>query len=375
LSAIPRASEDWDFKGSGSEEDQRIIAQMKGKKMPQVERIDIAVMVEDQSRWLAFQSGGIDLFWLDGPLAPKALQDGKLRPELAARGVQLSRLVDPEITYYYWNMQDPVLGGFGKERIALRRAIAMAHDIDEEIRMVWNGQAERLDFPIPPGVVGHDPAYRSLLRYDPVLANKLLDRFGYRKGADGWRTQPDGKPLLVRYASRNEASGVLQAEVWRKTYNRLGIRMENDRMIFADILKAEQRCKLQTRNYQWLADYPDGDNFMQLFYGKNLYQNNAGSCLLISSAPVADAAHHGRRRAAGVRAVQLGRRRSGLSFWRARWPTPRRSPTSAASSASTSRTTCSSDLRQADRHLRLRQCLEHGRTGVAHHHHPPRAPR
>ncbi len=266
----------WDFKGNGTPEDERIIAQMKGKQMPRIDRIDIAVMVEDQSRWLAFQSGGIDLFWLDGPLAPKALHNGKLRPELAARGVQLSRQVDPEITYYYWNMQDPALGGFGKERIALRRAIAMAHDIDEEIAMVWNGQAERLEFPIPPGVVGHDPAYRSMLRYDPVLANKLLDRFGYKKGADGWRTQPDGKPLLVRYASRNEASGVLQAEVWRKTYNRLGIRMENERMIFADILKSEQRCKLQTRNYQWMADYPDGDNFMQLFYGKNVYQNNAG---------------------------------------------------------------------------------------------------
>jgi oligopeptide transport system substrate-binding protein len=270
------APETWDFKGNGTPEDQRIIGQMKGKRMPQIDRIDIAVMVEDQSRWLAFQSGGIDLFWLDGPLAPVALLNGKLRPELLAKGVQLSRQVDPEVTYYYWNMLDPVLGGFAKEKIALRRAIAMGHDIDEEIAKVWNGQAERLDYPIPPGVVGHDPHYKSMLGYDPVLANKLLDRYGYKKGADGWRTLPDGKPLLVRYASRNEASGVLQAEVWRKTYNRLGIRMENDRMIFADILKAEQRCKLQTRNYQWMADYPDGDNFMQLFYGKNLYQNNAG---------------------------------------------------------------------------------------------------
>jgi oligopeptide transport system substrate-binding protein len=268
--------ETWDFKGNGTPDDARIIAQMQGKRMPQIARIDIAVMVEDQSRWLSFQSGGIDLFWLDGPLAPMAMLNGKLRPELAARGVQLSRQVDPEITYYYWNMQDPVLGGFAKDKIALRRAIAMGHDIDEEIEKVWNGQAERLDYPIPPGVVGHDPAYKSMLRYDPVLANKLLDRYGYKKGADGWRTQPDGKPLLVRYASRNEASGVLLAEVWKKTYKRLGIRMENERMIFSDILRAEQRCKLQSRNYQWVADYPDGDNFMQLFYGKNVHQNNAG---------------------------------------------------------------------------------------------------
>ncbi|MES2151155.1 MAG: ABC transporter substrate-binding protein [Pseudomonadota bacterium] len=268
----------WDFKAGSDPDDARIVAQMKGKRIPQIGRIEISVMLEDQSRWLSFQSGGTDLFWLDGPLAPKAMLNGKLRPELARRGVQLSRLIDPELTYYYWNMQDPVLGGLSKEKIALRRAIAMAHNIDEEIALVWNGQAERLDYPIPPGVVGHDPAYKSLLQYDPVLANKLLDRYGYKKGKDGWRTQPDGKPLLVRYASRNEASGVLQAEVWRKTYNALGIHMENDRPQFQDILKGEQACTVQTRNFQWEADYPDGDNFMQLFYGKNVHQNNAG-CL------------------------------------------------------------------------------------------------
>ena len=106
--------------------------------------------------------------------------------------------------------------------------------------------------------------------------NKLLDKFGYKKGADGWRTLPDGKPLLIRYASRNEANGVLQAEMWRKTYNSLGIRMENDRMIFSDILKTEKQCKMQTRTAPWLADYPDGDNFMQLFYGPNTHQNNNG---------------------------------------------------------------------------------------------------
>ena len=270
--------ETWNFQGNGTPDDARLIAQMKGKSIPQLDRIEVSVMVEDQSRWLSFQSGAADLFWLDGPLAPKALAGGKLRPELAARGVQLSRQIDPEITYYYWNMADPVVGGFSREKIALRRAIAMAHDVDEEISLVWNGQAQRLDYPIPPGVVGHDPAYRSMLGYDPALANKLLDRYGYKKGKDGWRTLPDGKPLVLRYTSRNEASGVLLAEVWRKTYNRLAIRMENERMIFSDLLAAEKLCKVQSRNYQWVADYPDGDNFMQLFYGPNVYQNNAG-CL------------------------------------------------------------------------------------------------
>lgn len=268
----------WDFKGNGSAQHARIIAQMQGKRMPQVERIEVSVMTEDQTRWLAFQSGAADLFWLDGPLAPKALVKDQLRPELLAKGVQLSREVVPEITYYYWNMQDPVVGGYTKDKIALRRAIAMAHDIDEEMAIVLNGQAQRTDFPIPPGVVGHDPAYRSLIRHDVALANKLLERYGYKKGQDGWRTLPDGKPLVIRYTSRNEASGVLLAELWRKTYNALGIRMDNTRMVLSDLLQAERLCKVQSRNYQWLADYPDGDNFMQLHYGPNVHQNNA-SCL------------------------------------------------------------------------------------------------
>ncbi|WP_371875607.1 ABC transporter substrate-binding protein [Duganella aceris] len=271
-------AEVWNFQPGGDADDERIVRQMKGKKIPQIGRVEISVQLEDQSRWLSFTSGEADLFWLDGPLAPKALLDGKLRPELAARGVQLSRIVDPELSYYYWNMQDPVVGGVGKDKIALRRAIAMAHDVDEEIRLVLNGEAQRLNYPIPPGVVGHDPRYQPLLRYDPVLANKLLDRYGYKKGADGWRTLPDGKPLSVTYTSRNEAAGVLMAELWRKTYNRLGIRMDNQRKIFSDIQKAETLCKVQTRSYQWLADYPDGDNFMQLFYGANVGQNNNG-CL------------------------------------------------------------------------------------------------
>src|SRR5471030_733323 len=145
----------WNFQPGDDPDDQRIVRQMRGKKIPQIGRIEITVQLEDQSRWLSFTSGGADLFWLDGPLAPKALLNGKLRPELAARGIQLSRIVDPDLTYYYWNMLDPVVGGMSKPRIALRRAIAMAHDIDEEIQLVLNGEGQRLDYPIPPGVVGH----------------------------------------------------------------------------------------------------------------------------------------------------------------------------------------------------------------------------
>ena len=266
----------WDFKPGSDPEDQQIVAQMKGKKMPQIGRIDIAVMVEDQSRLLAFQNDEIDLFELTGPLAPQLLSGGKLKPEIAQKGVHLSRIVDPETSYYYWNMQDPVVGGFAKEKIALRRAIAMAHNVDEEIRLNLNGEAVALQYPVPPGVVGHDPQYRSSIQFDPAAANALLDKFGYKKGSDGFRTLPDGKPLAIRYTTLGESSGQRQAEMWRRTYNSIGIRMKGDIRPFPDMLKAEKNCQLQSRTAAWIADYPDGDNFMQLYYGPNTGQNNNG---------------------------------------------------------------------------------------------------
>jgi ABC-type transport system substrate-binding protein len=263
----------WDFK-SGDPADQKLIAEMKGKKMPQVGRIEVSIVEEDQARLLAFQNGELDIMNLEGPLAPNVLDGAKLRPEFAAKGIKLSRFVDPEITYHYWNLQDPAVGGLSKDKIALRRAMAMAYPVEEEIKVIRNGQAVEAQFPIPPGVVGHDPSYRTSVKYDPAGANALLDRFGYKKGPDGWRTQPDGKPLVVVYASRPDTLGRQQDEMWKKSLDAIGVRMEVKKDKFPELLKLERQCKLMMRTASWIADYPDADNFMQLLYSKNIHQNN-----------------------------------------------------------------------------------------------------
>jgi len=247
---------------------------MKGKKMPQVGRVEISIIEEDQARLLAFQSGEMDLMNMEGPLAPNVLDGGKLKPEFAAKGVKLSRFVDPEITYHYWNLRDPVVGGLGKEKIALRRAMAMAYNVNEEIKVVRNGQAIEAQYPIPPGVVGHEPAYKSSVKYDPAGANALLDRFGYKKGGAGFRNMPDGTPFTIRYASRPDSLGRQQDEMWKKAFDSISIRMEVQKDKFPELLKLEKQCKLQMRTAAWIADYPDGDNFMQLLYSKNINQSN-----------------------------------------------------------------------------------------------------
>ncbi len=265
----------WDFT-SDDPADTKLIASMKGKSMPAVGHIEVSIMEEDQSRLLAFRNGELDIMNLEGPLAPDVLDGDKLKPEFKDRGVQLSRIVDPDISYTYWLMEDPVFGGFSKAHIALRRAIAMSYDAQEEIRVVRNGQAIEAPYPIPPGVIGHVDGWKPLNAYDPALANALLDRFGYKKGADGWRTQPDGKPLVMTISSRPDSTGRLQDEMWSKALTGIGIRMEVHKDKFPELLKAEKFCKLLSRVSSWIADYPDGDNFMQLMYGPNSGQSNNG---------------------------------------------------------------------------------------------------
>ena len=54
-------------------------------------------------------------------------------------------------------MDDPVVGGYTPEKIALRRAIAMGYNVSDEIKVIRQKQAIPATQPIAPGLLGHDP--------------------------------------------------------------------------------------------------------------------------------------------------------------------------------------------------------------------------
>ena len=218
--------------------------------------------------WLAFQNKEIDYINLPSDFRDQALDaEGKLLPRFTNEKIKLFTAVDPDLTYKTFNFRDPVVGGFDKEKIALRRAIIMAYDVEAEIRVLRKNLALKDEMPIPAGVVGYEPGYKAVDQYNPELANKLLDHFGYKVGADGWRTMPDGKPLLLRIATRVAAARRQFDELWQKSMERIKVQMQFDVSKFGDNLKAAKACKLMMWGQAWTADYPDGDNFMQLLYG------------------------------------------------------------------------------------------------------------
>ena len=267
----------WDFVIAEPAWDDALVKTMKGKRMPLIGRVEISIIEEEQSRWLAFNQKELDVLNLPGTFRPEVVDaDNRVKPKWTAEGVAVFRAIDPDITFTFLNTRDPLLGGFSKEKIALRRAIIMGYNRDEEIRVIRRNQAVAAEMPIPAGVVGHDPTYRSINRYDPDLANKLLDHFKYLRGKDGYRTLPDGRPLVIRQANGTSAIEREYDELWRKSMDAIGIRMEFQAGKWADLNKAAKACQLMMWGSAWSADYPDGDNFMQLLYGPNVGQSNNG---------------------------------------------------------------------------------------------------
>ncbi len=267
----------WDFAAAEPAWDGPLVAQMKGKKMPQVGRVEISILEEPQAIWLAFLNKELDYINLPADFRDRALDDqANLLPAFAKEGVKLFNSADPDITYTTFNFRDPVVGGFGLDKIALRRAIIMAYDTASEIRVLRKNLVLKDEMPIPAGVVGYEPGYKAVDQYDPDLANLLLDRFGYKVGADGWRAMPDGKPLVVHIATETGTLGRQFDELWQKSLERIKVKVVFDVSKFGDNLKAAKACKLMMWGQAWTADFPDGDNFMQLLYGPNTGQSNNG---------------------------------------------------------------------------------------------------
>lgn len=264
----------WDFEAGKDPATVNIVKEMRGKMIPAIPRIEIKIIPEAQSAWLAFRRGETDLIDLPSKLSPVALRNGHLNAELVKQGIQHQIAVEPEIIGNYLNLQDPMVGGMDPAHIALRRAILMSSDDEAMIRVIRKGQAVRLSYPVPPGVLGYDPKYKSMLPYDPVAANALLDAYGFKRGSDGLRRQPDGSPLVVRYWRTNEGESRDMEELAKRGIDSLHIRFEGHAVPFSELLKAERSCQVMMRQFAWIADYPDGDDFMQLFYGPNIHANN-----------------------------------------------------------------------------------------------------
>jgi ABC-type transport system substrate-binding protein len=257
--------------------DAAIMKALAGRRIPLVDRIEVNVIEEGQPRWLAFLNREIDLIEiLPEEFANVAAPKGRIAPNLAKQGIRLFREAKPDVWFTYFNMEDPVVGGYTPEKIALRRAIALSINTQVEIAIVRNNQGLQAQSIIPPGIAGYDPDFRNPFgEYNPARAKALLDLFGYLdRDGDGYRELPDGRPLVVEYASQPTLAARRMDELIQRSLQEVGIRITLKKEKVPELRKLSKQGKLQMRSDGWQADYPDAENFFQLLYGPNAGQAN-----------------------------------------------------------------------------------------------------
>jgi len=274
LEANPGYREDlFTTAGVEDERDAAIARHLEGKPLPLVGRIEISVIDEHQPRWLAFLSAEHDYIRpVPVEFVDAAMPGGRLAPNLARRAIEVRPDEVAWITYTLFNMNDPVVGGYTPEKVALRRAMCLAYPVHDEIAIIYKNQAVKIDSPIAPGMAGYVAETSPTLAYDPAKAKALLDMYGYvDRDGDGYRERPDGSPLVVDQASVPEQRSRQRNELWRRAMDAIGIRMTFDKVEkLPDLRRQAQLGKVQAFSYGWIADYPDGENFLQLFWSKSI---------------------------------------------------------------------------------------------------------
>jgi ABC-type transport system substrate-binding protein len=256
---------------------QAAVAKLKGKRLPMIDRIEIDIVAENQPRWLAFLNGQHDILWeVPSDFADLAMPNNELAPNLKKRDVQMVRYPRADVTLSYFNMDDPVVGGYTPEKVALRRAISLAVDLEREIRVLRKNQAVPAQGPISPGTWGHNPALKTEMSdHDPARAKALLDLYGYvDRNGDGWRDLPDGRPLVLEYATQPDQSSRQGAELWQKDMDAINVRIVFKVANWPDNLKASSSGKLMMWGVGWSAGAPDGETFLALGDGNSKGQSN-----------------------------------------------------------------------------------------------------
>ena len=254
-----------------------IAARMKGKRLPLLDKVIVSIIDEPQPRWLSFLNGEHDLMErLPQNFATHAIPNNKLAPNLAKRGIQMERVPLSDITMFYFRMDHPVVGGYTPDKVALRRAIALAYNGEEEVRLPRRGQAMVAQGFVMPNTSSFDPDFRSEMgTHDRARAVALLDMFGYvDKDGDGWRDLPDGSPLVLEYDTLGTADYRELDEIVKKNLDGDGIRINFRIGKWPEQLKASRAGKLMMWGYGLSASSPNSGGVLELGYSKSVGQQN-----------------------------------------------------------------------------------------------------
>jgi oligopeptide transport system substrate-binding protein len=280
------------FPSNGSSQDKaQGYLENAGKQLPLIDKAVYTLEKEAIPRWIKFLQGYFDFSGLTTDSFDSAVQitsEGEpvLTPEMKKRGIRLTEVDELMIRYVGFNMLDPIVGGKSTRARKLRQAIALAINFEENIAIFLNGRGTPAQGPIPPSVFGHEPGEAGINphvyswgEHGPVRrpiqeARKLMKEAGYPGGRD----PKTGHALILHYDVAATGGPEEKAALnWmRKQFRKIGISLNVRGTHFNRFQEKIQSGNAQIYTWGWIADYPDPENFLFLFYGPNARHPHGG---------------------------------------------------------------------------------------------------
>jgi ABC-type transport system substrate-binding protein len=244
------------------------------ERLPHINRIQYQYFDEPLPEWMLFEQGFLDVAGIPKEKFNSAISaTGDLTPQLKERGVVLTKMVEAVTEYVGFNMQDPIVG----KNKPLRQAMSLAYDRETFIRNFLNGRGTPCIGPIPPGFPTFDAN-----RMNPYTQlNLALARQKMREAEriNGGPIPP--LSLLMRDADTNSRQ---MADYFVGQMRQIGITVVPEFRDFARWIERVDNRQTQIFDAGWEADYPDEQNFLQLFYGKNAPAGGVNSTAYVNPA-------------------------------------------------------------------------------------------
>lgn len=293
------------FPTEGTQRDKELgVLERAGQRLPFIDEVIFRLEKESIPRWTKFLQGYYDSSPITSDAFDQAVvmdrfNNPVLSSELLNKKMRLRTSIEPVMYYFGFNMLDPDFGGNSLQHKKLRQAISIAMDIDEYIHIFLNGRGLSAQSPIPPGIWGYSQSqdrsdttiYRwvngHFVRRDIQEAKRLLREAGYPNGID----PKTGQPLIIRFdaVSGSSVDEKSQYDWFIKQFKKLGIVLQVEATTYNRFQDKTRDGNLQFFANGWVADYPDPENFLFLFYGKNSKVKHSGENTTNYSNPQYDA--------------------------------------------------------------------------------------
>jgi oligopeptide transport system substrate-binding protein len=237
-----------------------------GKRIPFIDEIRLRYVDEQYTSWMLFLSKQVDAAGIPREAFETVIRpDKELTEAWKNRHIVLARFTDPSIYWIAFNMEDSVLGGCRE----LRQGICLGFDVESEIKVLLNGRGKRAVNMIPSDFKGHDEAGPGPYnRYDLAAAKEKLAVAKKVLGDRGLLQKGEIPELKLDLS--DGPSAIKQAEFVRQQFQKMGLRIKPVFNDWPTLQRKVNNKQIQMYTMGWIADYPDAENFLQLYYSGNI---------------------------------------------------------------------------------------------------------